>query len=457
MAELELAGQYKHSEHDKFFTYFDWRKFSEDEWLLCPPVVAMGGDGAMYDIGFQNLSRALMSGTPIKIMVLDTQVYSNTGGQACTSSFVSQVADMSPYGKVWKGKREIRKEMGIIGMAHRTSFVLQGSISNITHLLEGYIDGLNSRRPALFNIYAVCQPEHGVPDNASSSRSKLAVESRAYPIFKYNPDAGTTFEECLDIEGNPALEQDWPTYPLKYKDENGKDQTLEVPMTFADFAMAEGRFRKHFRKAPVDTWNENMVQIHEFLDLSSEDRSGKLPYLWAVDSKNHLSRVLVAEELVRSCDERRQFWHQLKGLAGKLNRVDVNAIIAQTQAEMAQKLTQSLLAMATSGTIGNVATIPAAAPVTSTAEAGSGLPDWEPAWVDSPKCTTCDECLQIAPKVFQYNAEKQSMVVDPKGSTYRDIVRAAEKCTASCIHPGTPWDPNEKDVEKLLKRAAKYQ
>jgi pyruvate-ferredoxin/flavodoxin oxidoreductase len=131
--------------------------------LLSPPVIAVGGDGAMYDIGFQNLSRALMAGRPLKVFVLDTQVYSNTGGQACTSGFVGQVSDMAPYGKAWKGKEEIRKEMSLIAAAHRTAFVLQGNVANYTHLIEGFIDGLNTRRPALFNIYAVCQPEHGVP------------------------------------------------------------------------------------------------------------------------------------------------------------------------------------------------------------------------------------------------------------------------------------------------------
>ena len=134
-----------------------------------------------------------MSGHPVKALVLDTQVYSNTGGQACTSGFIGQVADMSPYGKAWKGKTETRKEMALIGMAHRTTFVLQGSIANVTHLLEGFIDGLNSRRPALFNIYASCQPEHGIPDDASERQSKLAVEGRAYPLFRFDPDAGETF------------------------------------------------------------------------------------------------------------------------------------------------------------------------------------------------------------------------------------------------------------------------
>ena len=98
-AKLELAGGYDPAAHRDFFTYFDWHEFSDEEWELCPPVVAVGGDGAMYDIGFQNLSRLMASGKPVKVLVVDTQVYSNTGGQACTSGFVGQISDMAQYGK----------------------------------------------------------------------------------------------------------------------------------------------------------------------------------------------------------------------------------------------------------------------------------------------------------------------------------------------------------------------
>ncbi|MCZ2146626.1 MAG: 2-oxoacid:acceptor oxidoreductase family protein, partial [Bryobacterales bacterium] len=159
MAEIELNGGYRKEKHGEFLTYFDWRKFSDEEYQLCPPVISIGGDGAMYDIGFQNLSRMMMSGKPIKALVLDTQVYSNTGGQACTSGFTGQISDMAQYGKAVKGKEEVRKEIALIGMAHRTTYVAQGSFSNATHLIESFIDGLNARRPALFNIYI---PDTGV-------------------------------------------------------------------------------------------------------------------------------------------------------------------------------------------------------------------------------------------------------------------------------------------------------
>ncbi len=92
------------------------------------------------------------------------------------------------------------------------------------------------------------------------------------------------------------------------------------------------------------------------------------------------------------------------------------------------------------------------------AAAGAAAPaDYEPVWIDTPECQACDECTKINSRIFVYNSEKKATVADPRGGPYRDIVRAAEKCTASCIHPGTPFNPAEKDLEKLVRRAEKYQ
>ncbi|MCX8085580.1 MAG: 2-oxoacid:acceptor oxidoreductase family protein [Rhodocyclaceae bacterium] len=456
MAEKELAGDYLPERDDEFFRRFTWHDFTEEEWRLCPPVVALGGDGAMYDIGFQNLSRALMSGMPIKVLVVDTQVYSNTGGQACTSGFISQVSDMAAFGPAQRGKQETRKEISLIGMAHRTAFVLQSTIAHVTHLLEGYIDGLNSRRPALFNVYAVCPPEHGVGDDKSVDQSKLAVESRAYPLFRFDPDAGTTFRECVSLEGNPALEADWPTYTLKYVAENGAHESMTLPLTFADFAATEARFLKHFKKAPPETWNEHMVLLADFLQLDANEREGKFPYIWAVDQKNRLTRLMVTQELVRSTEERLLFWRQLKDLAGVDAQLgDESAIAERVRAELIAKIsaTLGLAGSDLPAKVGAGATAPL--PPADVATGGNGG-DYEPVWVETPECTACDECITIAPKVFAYNEQKLAIVIDPKGAKFADIVKAAEKCTAGCIHPGTPWNRSEPGLDKLIARAAKF-
>ena len=465
MVELELAGKYDAKEHDLFFKRFDWKQFSDEEFLLCPPVVSVGGDGAMYDIGFQNLSRMLMSGRPIKVLILDTQVYSNTGGQACTSGFRGQVADMSPFGAEHHGKEERRKEMSLIGMAHRTSYVLQGGINNITHLLEGYIEGLNSREPAVFNIYAVCSTEHGVGDDAAWLQSKMAVESRAYPLFKFNPLKGVTLAECIDLSGNPEVDKDWPSYTLKYQTDDGREASMAIPLTFADFAVTEGRFRKHFKIAPRSAWNDDMIPLHEFIEMNAEQQKGRYPYIWTVDKEHHLGRVIVAEELVQSTVERRNFWRVLRALKGEEHKaVDVSGITNQVRQEMAQQLASTLLNMASGG--GNAAALmqglssaPTATP--SAPKAPSAKPaaagDYEPAWIETPECTACDECTNLNANIFAYNDDKLAYIKNAQGGPYSDIVKAAEKCTASIIHPGTPWDMSEADIDKWIKRAEKYQ
>lgn len=314
--ELALAGGYEPARDEPHLARLDWQQFSDEEWRLCPPVVALGGDGAMYDIGFQNLSRLLMSGKPVKVLVVDTQVYSNTGGQACTSGFSGQVSDMAPWGPVRHGKAEPRKEIGLIAMAHRTAYVLQGSIAYATQLLHGFLEGLDKRRPALFNVYAVCPPEHGVGDDRSVAQSKLAVEGRAYPLFRYDPDAGSTFAQCISLQGNPAPAADWPGYKLKYLDEEGQPQRLDLPVTFADFAATEVRFARHFQRVPRAQWHAGMLPLAELLALPEAERAGRTPFVWAVDEAQHLVRLQVADEMVQASEERLRWWRQLQALVG---------------------------------------------------------------------------------------------------------------------------------------------
>ncbi len=459
MAELELKGEYDARKHKEFFTYFTWQQFTDDEWLLCPPVVTLGGDGAMYDIGFQNLSRMMASGKPIKVIVVDTQVYSNTGGQACTSGFIGQVSDMAQYGKVWKGKSEPRKEIGLIAMAHRNTYVLQGSMANTSQMIEGFIDGLMTKRPAIFNLYTTCQPEHGVADDLGVHQAKLALESRAYPIFRYNPDKGVKPEEAFDLDGNPSMHEDWPTYQLKYL-EYGQEKSMEVAMTFADFALTEGRFRKHFRKVPRDAWNDNMIVLSDFLKLDEADRDGKFPFIWAVDRKQNLNRVLVAKPIVESCEERRDFWIMLKAIAGVKPEpaATTEDLEGKIRKEVVGKIAQGLLKLA--GDDGNgimELAMTESAPETAVAEAPApNTGDYMAPWIETELCTSCDECTKLNSNIFAYNDDKKAFIKDPNGGPYQDIVKAAEKCTAGVIHPGLPADRSATDIDKWITRGEKF-
>jgi pyruvate ferredoxin oxidoreductase beta subunit len=201
----------------------------------------LGGDGAMYDIGFQSLSRMVASGADIKVLVLDTQVYSNTGGQASTATFGGQVTKLSAYGKELHGRPERRKELGRILMAHGEVYVAQTSPAHLNHFYRSILEANDYPGPAVVIAYAACMPEHGIADDAATRQAKLAVDSRAFPLFTYDPRRGDSMAERLSLQGNPALRDDWSANP------DG------AAVDFLAFARSEGRFAGHFAASPDGT------------------------------------------------------------------------------------------------------------------------------------------------------------------------------------------------------------
>ena len=201
----------------------------------------IGGDGAMYDIGFQSLSRMLSSGADIKVLVLDTQVYSNTGGQASTATFGGQVTKLSAYGKALHGRPERRKELGRILIAHGDAYVAQTTPAHLNHFYRSIIEANEYPGPAVVIAYSACMPEHGIADDAATAQAKLAVESRAYPLFTYDPRRGASMASRISLQGNPAIREDWARNP---------DGTT---LDFLAFARTEGRFAAHFAAGPEGT------------------------------------------------------------------------------------------------------------------------------------------------------------------------------------------------------------
>jgi pyruvate-ferredoxin/flavodoxin oxidoreductase len=530
-----LDGSYDESKDEAYFTAFGWEKFTDEEFNLVPPILAIGGDGAMLDIGFQNLSRLLASGKPIRVVMLDTQVYSNTGGQASTGTYTGQSADMSPHGKAMAGKSEERKELAYIAIAHRGAFVHQTSQASASHMIEGLIKGLQSRRPAVFSIYTPCPVEHGLPDEWAPKSARMALESRAFPFVTYDPDAGKTIAECMSLDGNPSMNDVWPLYELKYMDASGAEQKVELPMTIADWAATETRFKKQFKPVPQDQWNEDMVPFAEFLTLAKEEREGKTPFIFTLDPDRRLNRLRVSKEIVKLAEERLLYWNQLRELAGlevpdwvrddigseletefegKLAEAQkaFEAQLAELKASypriIARRLAEGLIRSGSGGRTvaellqtaestpglapigadvgalnigaaagaqpapasGNGATEPAgdggvavAAPPESVVQTAAAVPEEADddelgleAYIESARCTTCDECTNINNRMFKYNDKKQAYIADPKAGTFAELVRAAEKCPVEIIHPGTPVNKKEKDLEKWVKRAEPF-
>jgi len=77
-------------------------------------------------------------------------------------------------------------------------------------------------------------------------------------------------------------------------------------------------------------------------------------------------------------------------------------------------------------------------------------------YIDTLRCTSCDDCLKVNPKMFVYNDDQQAEIGDPRAGTFKQLVMAAEACPAECIHPGDPMNPKEKGLDKLIKRAEPF-
>jgi pyruvate-ferredoxin/flavodoxin oxidoreductase len=202
-----------------------------------------------------------------------------------------------------------------------------------------------------------------------------------------------------------------------------------------------------------------MLPLADLLQLDADERSGRFPYIWAVDGKQRLMRLIVSEELVRACEERLQFWRQLKDVAARPGaEADSVAIAERVRAELMQRISASLgLSGSDAGTPALALPAPQAGAGASSAAASPAAGSaHEPCWVESPECSACDECTTLAPGAFAYNGQRQAIVINPKGAKYADLVKCAEKCTAGCLHPGTPWNPAEPGLDKLVARAAKY-
>jgi len=517
-AEKLLADSYDASADENFFSDFSWEQFDDDEFALCPPLFAVGGDGAMMDIGFQNLSRVMASDKPIRVVVVDTQAYSTTGGQACTAGFTGQVSDMAEYGPDQKGKEEVRKELSLISMAHRGAFVMQSSLATPSHLFKNLLRGLQVRRPSIFILNSPCPREWGIAQDSAPEAARLALESRAVPNLVFDPDQGTTFSECLDLEGNPAPTDTWASFDLVYIDDEDNEQKMTLPLTIADWALGESRFRDHYRQANDE---DELVPFHEYLEMDQDEREDVTAFIYTVDAEKRLGKICVSDELVGLAEERLNFWAQLKELAGidvsdnmrdsvaegltKQLEVKLEALKAEYEEKItllttqypqliARRLAEGLLRGSANDTVAqllekaeqwegpaftapvgmdlagasasNAASVaPAAealaAPPQAAAEADAAADEDEEdmgnePYIDTIRCTSCDECTGINNKMFAYNEEGLAYIKDPTAGTFKQLVMAAEACAPEIIHPGDPLNPDEKDLDKLIKRAEPY-
>ena len=150
--------------------------------LVKKSVWIMGGDGWAYDIGYGGLDHVLASGRNVNVLVLDTEVYSNTGGQASKSTPIGAVAKFA-----MSGKSMPKKDLGLIAMAYGYVYVARVAMGyNDQQTLKAILEAESYDGPSLVIAYTPCIA-HGFDMAKGLEQQKLAVTSGAYPVYRYDP------------------------------------------------------------------------------------------------------------------------------------------------------------------------------------------------------------------------------------------------------------------------------
>ncbi|PNX50969.1 MAG: pyruvate:ferredoxin (flavodoxin) oxidoreductase [Thermoplasmata archaeon M8B2D] len=217
--------------------------FESQTMLTKKSIWSVGGDGWAYDIGYGGLDHVLAMGEDINILVFDTEVYSNTGGQSSKATPIGSVAKFAASGKKTK-----KKDLGVMAMTYGYVYVTSISMgANKNHALKALKEAESYPGPSLIIAYAPCI-NHGIKKGMGKTQEeeKLAVESGYWPLYRYDPR--------LKEEGkNP--------FQLDYKEPNG---------TLHDFIMGEVRYNVLTRAFP-----EEAKRLHKKLEEDVNDKYKK--------------------------------------------------------------------------------------------------------------------------------------------------------------------------------------
>jgi len=166
-----------------------WQKLKKEKKLSKEQkkikFVAIGGDGASYDIGLQWISGALERGHDFVYICTDNAGYMNTGFQRSSASPEFSATSTTPVGKEQAGKLQTRKNFTDICVAHQIPFVAQCSPSHLSDLMQKSKKAFNTEGPAVLNIFSPCPTNWKIPANRGIEFAKLAVETKFWPLLEF--------------------------------------------------------------------------------------------------------------------------------------------------------------------------------------------------------------------------------------------------------------------------------
>jgi hypothetical protein len=446
MAELEVNGDYREAQHDAVFASFGVNGVSAAELASFPDYLVRLDADALAPTELSRVLDALATGLPLKILLQ-------------TDDILAPLTDAPARASFGLSGRTLTSAAIALG----ETFVLQSSASNLPCLREKVLAGLGCPGPALFSVFS------GASGHAADISPYLvgaaAMESRVFPAFVHDPLAGADWAARFSLAGNPQPEQDFPVHAVGYEDADHQRVAETIAFTAADFLACDRRYAAHFARVPRADWNGQMVEAAEAIEHGTDIVGDKVPYLLMVDADNKLQKVMADDCMIREARRVSAMWRSLRELGGVRNSHAERRLAGERaawEAELQERIAAPAVAVAQALA---PAAAGAAAPVAATVVAevavaeAAAEPERSPdeAYIETARCSSCNECTQINDKMFAYNKDKQAYIADVTAGTYRQLVEAAESCQVSVIHPGKPRNPKEPGLEELLKRAELFQ
>ncbi|MBO7237805.1 MAG: pyruvate:ferredoxin (flavodoxin) oxidoreductase [Elusimicrobiaceae bacterium] len=234
------------------------RLLSFADYLVKKSVWILGGDGWAYDIGYGGLDHVLASGKNIKILVLDTEVYSNTGGQMSKATPLGAKALFAAGGKTMP-----KKDLGMIAMTYGNIYVAQVAMgANMNQAIQALAEADAYDGPALVIAYSHCIA-HGIDMSKGMGEAKRAVQAGRWILYRFNPE--------MRYEGKNPLKVDSP---------------LTAPtLPLADYMSGENRFKGLMR--------DNPTLAQELIKRAESE------YAWRRDLYKHLAAIQPEEKVVK--------------------------------------------------------------------------------------------------------------------------------------------------------------
>ena len=436
VAELEVEGEYEEKRHDSLFAEFGADSLDPNDPDLFPDYLICLRASTMGPQDYDTLLEALSAGFCAKILL--------------------ETDDILPPSPIAGGHPVFASRSSWLGrmvMDLNTSYVLQSSSSSLFRMRDAIVRGMAYPGSSLFNVFTGTTGDVGLPPYLISA---AATESRAFPTFVYDPLAGPDWASRFRVVDNPQSELDWPIQTLCYEDEEHQRLSDRVAFTLVDFIACDRRYQKHFAGVRRTSWTSSMVALSEFIHAGADGLADKVPYIMMLDREDRLQKVIVDETMIRQAHRCLESWRSLQELGGIHNSHAARLLVQERELWEKQRPppAASMDGQIPAQTTANVAATSAAPPVIGE-EPGSSKSSDEP-YIETPRCTSCNECTQINNKMFAYDANKQAFIADPDAGTYRQLVEAAESCQVAIIHPGKPRKPNEPELDELIKRAEPF-